>query len=322
MSELYASIDLGGTNLVAALADKDGNVVAQDKTPTESHRGPDVVLEHMAELIEKLVSKAGARPKALGIGVPGLVDLKKGSTVFLPNLPTKWRDVPVKERLEAKLKCGVFVLNDARMATLGELVFGRGKDVDDMVFLGLGTGVGGGVVIDNELYLGPMGAAGELGHLIVLPNGPACGCGNRGCLETLVSGPAITGEGVRLMLSGQAPKLHELTNGDTSKVNPLTIEKAALAGEKSVMRLVERTGEWLGIAITNLSVTLHPDLAVIGGGVGKMGELLLKPIRETVARSLHMMPPESIQIEQCLLGDKAGLMGGIALAQRGLPKTS
>src|SRR5262249_50272627 len=158
-------------------------------------------------------------------------------------------------------------------ATLGELVFGHGRTARTMVFFGLGTGVGGGVVVDGHLHLGPLGAAGELGHQVILPDGPLCGCGNRGCLETLVSGPALTAEGVRLLLAGNAPKLYEICGGDLTKVSPITMEEAARTDERSVQVAIERVVEWLGIGVTNVVVALHPDLVVIGGGVSALGDL-------------------------------------------------
>lgn len=311
---LYASVDLGGTNLHASFADGEGQVVAERKQPTRSHEGPEAVLGRIASLLEELARETGSPARAVGIGMPGLVDVDRGITRFLPNLPTQWRGVPVRETLEPRTGCPVYILNDARTATLGELVFGHGRGVRTMVYFGLGTGVGGGVVVDGQLRLGPLGAAGELGHQTILPDGPLCGCGNRGCLETLVSGPAMTAEGVRLMLSGNAPKLHEICGGDMSKVSPVTMTDAAEAGEASVRTAIEQMAGWLGVAVANTLVVLHPELVVIGGGVSKTGELLMRPLRETVRRRVKMIPADTVRIECSLLGDKAGLLGGIALA--------
>lgn len=315
---LYASVDLGGTNLHAAIANSDGRIVADRKQPTLSHEGPAAVLDRIGKLVVQLAKQAGATPAALGIGVPGLVDLGRGVTKFLPNLPTQWLDVAVSEILESKVGCPVYVLNDARTATLGELVFGhgRGSSTMTMVYFGLGTGVGGGVVIEGQLHLGPVGAAGEIGHQTILPDGPMCGCGNRGCLETLASGPALTAEGVRLFLSGNAPKLHALCGGDVGNVSPVTMTEAAEAGEASVRVAIERLAQWLGIGVSNMIAALHPDMVIIGGGLSKTGELLMEPLREAVRRRVCMMPIDNVRIEYALLGDKAGLLGGIALAAR------
>jgi glucokinase len=317
MKKVFAGVDLGGTNFSAALADESGKIIAEAKQPTLSHEGPTAVLERIAGLINALAAKSGARPAALGMGVPGLADLANGVTKFLPNLPTQWRDVPVRASLEPKIGCPVFLLNDARAAALGELTFGSGRDARTMIFFTLGTGIGGGIVVDRQLRLGPLGAAGEIGHQTILPDGPLCGCGNRGCLETLASGPAITAEGVRLLLSGNAPKLYELCGGDVEKVSPRTMGAAARAGDAHVAAALRRAAEWLGIGAANLVVALHPDLIVLGGGVAELGELLIGPMRETLQRRVGMLPTQEIRIERSALCDKAGLLGGIALAQRG-----
>ena len=315
MNNLYASVDLGGTNISTALADGEGRIVADAKLPTQSHEGPQAVLDRIAGMINVLAAKTGTRPAALGMGLPGLVDLANGVSKFLPNLPTHWRDVPVRATLEPKIGCPVHLLNDARAATLGELVFGSGRDAGTMILFTLGTGIGGGVVVDRQLRLGPLGAAGELGHQTILPDGPPCGCGSRGCLETLISGPAITAEGVRLLLSGNAPKLHEICGGNIAKVSPATMGAAARAGDANVATAIQRAGGWLGIGPANLVTALHPDLVVLAGGVAELGDLLIVPMRETIQHRVRMFPTEDIRIERSVLGDKAGLMGGIALAQ-------
>jgi glucokinase len=321
---LYGSVDLGGTNISAALAQADGQVLAELKRPTRSSEGPTAVLDRIGEMVNELTEKVGTSPVALGIGIPGLVDVTNGITRFLPNFPTNWPNVPVSSSLTRQVGCPVYILNDARTATLGELVFGHGREAGTLVFFGLGTGVGGGVVVDRQLHLGPLGAAGELGHQTILPDGPLCGCGNRGCLETLVSGPALSAEGVRLVLAGNAPKLFEFCEGDLAKVSPITMAAAAHAGEATVLAAIQRAAEWLGIGAANLVVTLHPDLIVIGGGVSEMGDLLLVPLREVIRRRVRMLPVDGVRVERSILGDRAGLMGGIALALRGgmNPKTT
>lgn len=316
MRELFASADLGGTNIHAALADAGGGIVCEEKIPTAAHEGPERVLARIAELVNRLAAQAGGRPRALGIGVPGLADVERGITKFLPNLPSQWREVPMRARLEPAVGCPVFILNDARTATLGELVFGHGRSVQTLLYFGLGTGVGGGVVIDGRLRLGPLGAAGELGHQTILPDGPLCGCGNRGCLETLVSASAISAEGVRLLRSGQAPMLHELTGGEASRVTTATMAAAA-EDDAAVRTAFARAGEWLGIGAANLISALHPEIVVIGGGVALAGALLLEPMRATVRARVGMFPAETVRLEISQLGDRAGLLGGIALALRG-----
>jgi glucokinase len=249
------------------------------------------------------------------MGVPGLADLQKGITKLLPNLPGKWEGVDVRGGLQPRLECPVYLLNDVRSATLAEFTFGRKRQVDTMALFAVGTGIGGGVVIGGELRLGPLGQAGELGHQIVVPDGPLCGCGNRGCLEALASGTAITSEAVRLLIGGECPRLHELTGGDASKVDAGKVGEAAAAGDESMRWVLARAGYYIGIAACNVIVTIHPELVVIGGGVARVGDLLLEPIRRTVAERLYMMPVEDIRIEPSVLGGDAGMLGALACAE-------
>ncbi len=316
-SNNYVGLDLGGTTIGGVLADEHGAVLAESSVATESHAGPEAVLERMAALVEQLGSPAACRPIAVGVGCPGLVDVPRGVTKFFPNLRTQWRDVPAAEILSKRLGCPVYLLNDARSATLGELVFGHGQGVSTMAFFTLGTGVGGGVVIDGRLRLGPLGAAGELGHQTILPDGPLCGCGNRGCLETLASGPAIVAEGVRLMLAGQSDALRFMVNGSPDLVTPQLIAKAARAGDKGATEAIARAANYLGIGAANVVTCFHPQLIVLGGGVAQLGDLLLEPVRRSIRQRVGMFIPDDVRVEQSLLGPRAGAMGAVALAIRG-----
>jgi glucokinase len=271
----------------------------------------------MAKLVISLSATAGHEPAALGMGCPGLVDIRNGVTKFFPNLPTQWRGVPVREILSAKVGCPIYLLNDVRTATLGEMTFGHGRMARTMAFFALGTGIGGGVAIDGKLRLGPLGAAGELGHQIIIPDGLRCGCGNRGCLETLASGPAIAAEGVRLMQTGLAPKLYELTNGDAARVATKQMAEAARAGDKAVAEAIVRAAQYLGIGAVNVVVALHPDLIVLGGGVAQIGDLLLDTVRQTIHERVRMFPTDGVEVKLSQLGDNAGTLGGIALAVKG-----
>jgi glucokinase len=298
MTKIYAGVDLGGTNTACALASEDGKIFRERTIPTLSHEGPEAVLDRIACLLTELASDAAGKLEAVGIGVPGLVDREKGITLFLPNLPTQWRGVPAAAVLKEKIGCPVFLLNDVRAATLGELVFGLGRDVKTMVFFAIGTGIGGGIVVDGGLRLGPLGAAGELGHQTILPDGPLCGCGSRGCLE------------------GLAPRLYELVGGQAGNVTPKEMTAAAEAGDEAVRQAIVRAADYLGIGVANLVNALHPELVVLGGGVAAIGPLLLDTVRCTVRDRVRMFPVDGVRIECSILEDKAGLHGGVALAMR------
>ncbi|MBM3795461.1 MAG: ROK family protein [Acidobacteria bacterium] len=314
---LFAGVDLGGTNFTVGFGDASGQLVAEEKQPTASHEGPAAVLERIAATIDRLAARTGQRPAAVGLGAPGLVDVPTGVTRFLPNLPTQWRDVPVGSNLSARLKCPVYLLNDARAATLGEFMFGHGRGVQSMILFTLGTGVGGGVVIDGKLRLGLLSAAGEMGHICAQPDGPWCSCGSQGCLETLVSGPALTAEGVRLLLSGNAPHLHELCGGDVARVSCELMGAAARAGDAGVQAALDRAGSYLGQVAAGVVLTLHPELIVLGGGVAALDDLLIVPLRRNLLQRVKMFPPDDIPILRSQLGTRAGLLGGLAIAVQG-----
>ena len=315
---VYAGVDLGGTKMAAALGTADGQILAEGEVPTLSYEGSDAVLVRMAGLLNDLAEQVGKAPQAVGVGVPGTVDLAEGIIRFLPNVPGHWPDVPVRATLSPLVGgVPVYLLNDARMATLGELAYGQGKGVSTMVFFTLGTGIGGGVVVDGKLRLGSLGSAGELGHMTILPDGPVCACGNPGCLETLASGPAITGHGVWLMRCGRAPHLHDLVDGNADLVSPAEMVAAAKAGDESVHEVLIRAFSYLGIGVANQVVTLHPELIVLGGGMAAVGDLLFDTVRDVVKRRVGMFPPDDVRIEPSVLGSQAGIYGGIALAVRG-----
>lgn len=320
---VYATIDLGGTKIAGALATEDGQVLAERVIATESHGGPFAVLARIADLLCDLAAGAGVRPLALGMGVPGLADLERGVVKFLPNLPSQWREVPAGDYLQAALGCPVKLLNDVRMAALGELVYGYGIDhawapsgrmQGAMVFYALGTGIGGGLAIDGRLYLGPWGASAEVGHMTVVPDGPACSCGSRGCLEIYASGPAITGQGVRLLLAGQTTCLYDLVAGRPERVNPAVMAQAAALGDERVRTVLVQAAEYLGISVANTILMIHPRLVVLGGSVAEIGPLLFDTVRAVVAWRVGMFSAADVEIVPSRLGNRAGLLGGIALA--------
>jgi len=316
MSEVVAGIDLGGTSIKIAIADRLGHILDSESIPTYAHRGPDDVLARMSDQVETMLARLNDTSLAgLGVGVPGLVDTQSGVIGFLPNLPTQWRGVPARERLSQRLGCPVRLLNDVRTATLGELTCGHGKHAPHLtlVFFSIGTGIGGGVAIDGKLRLGPLGAAGELGHQTILAEGPLCGCGNRGCLETLASGSALVAEGIRLMTCGMAPRLQKYVDGDANRVTPKVM--AAVANEDATVHdAIIRSANYLGIAAANVVNVLHPDLIVLGGGVAEIGELLIDTVAKVVRQRVGMFPTDGVRIEKSLLGEQAGVYGAVALA--------
>ncbi len=316
---LYAGLDLGGTTLQAGIGPVDGDLLANSEVATEAHQGPERVIERMIRLIHELEAKAGGKVRGLGVGCPGWIDATSGITKFLPNLPTQWREVPLAARLGEALGVEVKLMNDARLATLGELRYGHGRGRRDptLVLFTLGTGIGGGVVVDGRLRLGPLGAAGEIGHMTVVQDGRSCSCGSRGCVEAYASAPAIVGEAVRLLRGGRATGLWRIVEEDLRRVTPQTIAEAAEAGDADAASVLEEAARTLGIAVANIVVTLHPDLVVLSGGVALIGERLLAPVREVVGERVQVFPPSDVEVVCSKLGNRAGVLGGVALTAAG-----
>lgn len=317
-NELYCGVDLGGTSAKLALADATGEIIEHDSVSTQEDGTPRSVLPAIADACRQLIDKvsgSNSTLRGIGMGVPGLADVENGITKFLPNLPTQWRDVRVAELLGESLVCPVRLMNDVRTATYGELKFGCGSEQPDLsfAFFSIGTGIGGGVVIDGRVRLGPLGAAGELGHQTILPDGPRCGCGNRGCLETLASGPAIAADGIRLMRMGLAPRLREITDGVSDRVTAETMSQAA-DQDRPVASAIERAARYIGIGAANVVAILHPDRVVLGGGVAELGERLAGPVREEIRSRVGMFPTDDVTVECSRLGAQAGIRGAVALA--------
>jgi len=310
---VFVGCDLGGTNIKAGLVDVDsGKILVSDSIPTSSRKGTESVLKRMSELISGMIIAGGFNKNdigGVGISAPGLIDLDINTTLFLPNLYGEWRGVPVGEIMFSYLGLEISMLNDVRAMTYGEWAFGAGHGVNSMACFAIGTGVGGGLVVNNHLVLGIDGAAGELGHQTVDINGPICGCGNNGCIEVYASGPAIAAEAARGVRQGWATKIADLIEGDLNKLTPEIVAKAAKMGDEFALQVWDRAGTYLGIGVANILVSVGVKRVVIGGGVGKAGDLLLDPIKRVVKKRVFLMPVEKVDIVNAKLGTKAGIVG-------------
>jgi glucokinase len=319
--QFYVGCDLGGTNIKAGLVDMPtGKVVATKNEPTLSYEGPEKVIKRIGKTIQQLVSENNYSWDTIGgvgVSAPGRLDLEKGETVFMANLPTHWINIPLAAKLEAILKKPVFLLNDVRAITYGEWAFGAGRGVDCMLCFAIGTGIGGGVVINNQLVLNQGGTAGELGHIVIDVNGSPCGCGYHGCVETLASGPAIAVLGIKRVVQGQATAIGEMAGYDLNKITPHLIAKAAEAGDPIALQIWETVGEYMGVAIMNAALVVGPKKVVVTGGVAAAGDLLLKPIRRTLKERVNVMPTDQIEVVCGELGDEAGMIGMAVWASKG-----
>ncbi|OGN96434.1 MAG: sugar kinase [Chloroflexi bacterium RBG_13_50_21] len=309
----YIGCDLGGTNLRAAIVDVElGEVLHLTIIPTLAREMHEAVMHRMANLILQVIQSAGLGIDdigGIGIGVPGVVDLDKGKTLFLPNLPGTWPHIPLADTIARHTGLPTALLNDVRAITNGEWRFGAGRGVDTLAVFAIGTGIGGGLVINGQLHLGMGGTGGELGHTMIDFNGPECGCGNNGCLETYASGPAIAAMGMKAVSQGRTTRIAELCNYDLNRITPKLIAEASQAGDEIAKDIYEKAGFYIGIAAANVCAIIGPRRIIIGGGVAKAGELLLDPIRRTVRERVRVMPVDQVEIIPSQLGDNAGIIG-------------
>lgn len=307
------AIDLGGTHLRAALCTPDGTIHKRVKKKTFAERGLKSVMERVRETAKE-VWPEGGNVRAVGMSAPGPLDPTQGVIISPPNLPG-WEQVPVRAILSSQLDCPVFVGNDANLAALGEHRFGAGRGFDDMIYITISTGIGGGILVRGKLLLGHKGLAGEIGHMIVQPGGPQCGCGNRGCLEALASGTAIGQQARALASAGRAPEILAAAGDEIDNISSKHVGEAAAQGDQVAVELLHQAGQYIGIGITTLMHLFNPKRFVLGGGVTQTGDLLFEPIRSTV-RHWAMTPLywEETEIVPAELGDDAGLLGALALA--------
>ena len=309
----YIGCDLGGTNLRAAIVDvENGTISRQISVPTLAREGHDAVIQRMASLFLQLIRDAGMDKTEIGgvgIGVPGVVDLEKGETIFLPNLSGTWPNVPLQNTIAKLTGLPVALLNDVRSITNGEWLFGAGRGVDTIAVFAIGTGIGGGLVINGQLHLGIGGTGGELGHTTIDYNGPKCGCGNHGCLEAYASGPAIAVMGVKAVAQGLTTRIADLCEDDLNRITPELIARAAGLGDEIAKGIYEQAGYYIGIAAANVCVAIGPRRIVIGGGVAQAGDLLLEPIRRSMREHIFVMPVDQVEIVPSQLGNNAGMIG-------------
>jgi len=314
MSQIIA-VDLGGTNIRTAYFPRpEPPPDSQSKVPTNANEGPEAVLSRLFKAIEsEIPSHAGNL--IISIGAPGPLDPFQGVILEAPNLPG-WIDLPLQDLITARFECPVVLGNDANIAALGEWRFGAGRGTKNMIYITISTGIGSGVIVDGNLFLGSRGLAGELGHMTLDPSGPRCGCGRIGHIESLASGTAIARNAEMLVNQGGASKLKE-TLDDQGHLSSLDVGEAAASGDELALSIIQDAARWIGHHLADLTHAFNPELIVLGGGVARLGEMLFEPIVSSLQD--HVMHPAYVQglrIEPAQLGDDAGLIGAMVLASR------
>jgi len=335
MSNFSIGVDLGGTNLRIAAVNEQGDLMEKVTLGTRVALGRDHVIHEMCEAIRSLTAKyrdAGLL-QGIGVGVPGIIDLKTGMLREAPNLPG-WSESPVQAQIERLLGTRVILENDANVAALGEKWLGAAKGVEDMIMLKMGTGVGGGIVLEGRIWHGMTGMAGEFGHMTVEPEGPQCGCGNRGCVEQYASATAVVRMAKEAIASGRAPALAIAADSDP-EFNARAVYNLAIQGDEEARKIFGRVGRALGICIANLVNAFNLPMYVVGGGVASAWEafspFIFEELRQrsliyaaTAPRSplaggegasgqVESEGPARTIITRALLGSDAGLFGAAQL---------
>jgi glucokinase len=314
MGTKVIGIDVGGTNLRGALVDTDGKILERHKVPSQASDGIEAVINNLASLINGL--SEGEQVAGVGFGIPGIIDFNNGVITQAPNI-SNVNNYPIRESLRKRLGDGMRVIieNDANCAAVGEWWMGAGKDIDSLVMITLGTGVGGGIILDGKLWRGADGFGGEVGHMTIYPGGPKCNCGNYGCLEVYSSAT-----GIRRMVKealaepGMKTALRELVRDEDPGRIPEVVMKAAQEGDRAALGIWEQFGIALGIGMASLVNILNVEMIVIGGGVSQAWELFIERALSELKRRALRAPAERVKVMESVLGDDEGIIGASYLA--------
>src|SRR5262245_9338523 len=317
-AEYLVGVDFGGTKILAGVFDGSLEGHGNAKISTKAARGAPAVIERIARCVQDAVDEADLNLKqvrGVGLGAPGAVDQRSGTVIFAPNLD--WRDVALKKELEEHLGVPVFVENDCNVAMLGVYVAELKSKPRCVVGIFVGTGIGGGLVVNGELYRGSSHTAGELGHMVLDVDGPKCKCGNKGCFEALASRTAIFQQIKNGIKEGQKTILTEMLGDQLEDLRSGDLRKAIRRGDKFVDRVVEQAAEYMGIAVGNLVNILNPEVVVMGGGVIEaLADEVMGVVVEVARDYILAGTSKDVEIISSSLGDNAGITGGAVLAKR------
>lgn len=304
--------EIGVDFLLIVITDFAANLIFRHFERTTTQQSQAEIVERLITIIDQGLASTQAAGTVLGLalGVPGLVDLASGTLLFAPNLG--WREVPLRALLQQRFPFPIFVGNEANFAALGESFFGAARGVSKVLYVSAGVGLGGGIVLDGQLLLGADGFGGEIGHMTLVPDGPQCNCGNRGCWETLVSQGAVFQRVREAIKQGHPSLLIELTGGDLSRLTIPLVVHAAKANDRVALTALEQTAEFLGIGIAGLVNALNPDIVVFGGILSLASSFLLPTMRHVITRRALPWSTRHLRLEVAVYGFDACVMGGIA----------
>ncbi len=309
---LAAGVDLGGTKIYSLVADAEGDVLADDRRLTLAAEGTEAVIDRIVGSVRQALDGANVDVNAivgLGISTPGPCDPQRGIVTEAPNLG--WFDVPLVDLVSEKLGVPALLENDAAAAAYGEMKFGAARGKSHILYVTLGTGIGGGIIIDGKIYGGASGAAGEVGHIVLEPDGVLCNCGARGCLEALASGPAIARDAAAAVAEGRGGVMAKLA-GDGELTAELVLE-AAQQGDEAAKDVIGRAGRYLGLGLVSLLNVFNPESLILGGGLIGLGDLYLKPAFEAARECGFDQILADVTMTTAELGGRSGALGAAAL---------
>ncbi|MBA7660608.1 Glucokinase [subsurface metagenome] len=317
MSKILVGIDLGGTNIKIGCFDGELNLIRKESVATEADMGPVVVVERFVKAIESLVKKAGFNREdiaAAGIGTPGPADYKAGVIINSTNMPT-FKNVPIRQMLSERLNCPVAFDNDANVACFGEFTAGAGRDVNDMVFFTLGTGIGGGIICEGRLIQGSGGNGAELGHIIIYLDGRLCNCGQKGCAEAYASASSTAKRATEAVQAGAESSLKKVLE-EKGQISCKDVYQHLAAGDRLAKEITDDTAKVLAILCVNILHTTEPKKIVFAGGMINAGDILLNRIKDYFNQQVWKLKKEKVDICFAILGEDAGIIGAAALAKQ------
>lgn len=313
----YVGIDLGGTNIAAGIVSEDGVIIKKGSVPTGRTRTAEEIIQDMCVLVKNLIKEAGLTEEdihSIGIGSPGAPDRENGVIIYSNNL--NFRNVAIRKEIQKYINKPVYLENDANCAAIAESVAGAAKDATFAVIVTIGTGIGGGVIINNKLYIGFNGAAGELGHTVIQLNGEACTCGRKGCWEAYSSATALIRQTIAAAKANPQSKIHELVGGNLGETNAKTAFDAMRMGDETGRQVVDHYITMLAEALANMVNIFQPDVIAIGGGVSKEGENLLAPLREKMNSLTYCAEGVAkTRLVTAKMGNDAGIVGAAFISK-------
>ncbi len=312
------ALDLGGTKIITAIISDKGDMIAKEYYLTLADEGPQSVIKRMFSAVDHLLSPQNidsSQLDSISLAVAGAIDLDQGVITSSPNLPG-WHDIPLRDIVKERYGLDAFLINDASAAALGEYHLGAGKGVSNLIYITVSTGIGGGIIINDKLYLGRCGSAGEIGHMTIDVNGQRCNCGNIGCLETLASGTAMAKEAIRRISQGEKSSLTEIAEGKIENITAEKVSIAAQGGDSLALEVISKAATYLGVGMVNLINIFNPEMIIVGGGVAQMGDLLLNPARQVVRERAFQLPAQAVHIVPAQLGEDSGLVGAAIFAHQ------